>query len=223
MGYSILGNLKASFAPAGGWPADKISAVLRRRYQKVSTLGNEDAFTLYGIEDNGLKFVVALIGVEGAPDRVAEIAFLASFVKGGVTQQAVEMINRNLHISYAGLDEKGALVLLAGVQASGAYEESTFILLLDVWKRDLLMVLQVLSGRASLAEASPIARSEAAMSFASNRLAEGGDGADPLSALLSANIGKGFCGECGGRGKRGFVARTCESCDGTGFVKTRRR
>jgi hypothetical protein len=220
MAGSILGNLRASFSAAGGWPAERIVGALKRHFETVNPLGAEPGFKLYGVQDRGVNFVVALVEVDGVSDRVAEIAFLARFVGFRVDAAAVETINRNLHLSVAGLEDGGDLILLAGVTAVGAFDEAKFSLVLQAWRRDIILVLQVLTGRASAAAAFPAARSERARRFAANQApTEASSEPDILSAYLDVNSVKALCPECGGRGKRGLIARTCECCDGSGFVK----
>jgi hypothetical protein len=212
-------------SPAGGsaWPLAKIVAVLKRRYQKIEQIGADQGFTLFGVSDNGVNFVVALIG-SSAPDSVAGIGFLARFVGFPVSQSSVEAINKNLHFGVASLEAENDLYVLAEVEATGAFDETRFARLLDAWRRDLMVVLHALSGTSSTAAAFPTARMEAARSFSMNVAAPAASGAP--ADLLRAFVGQGpptvVCKDCGGRGRRGVFARDCEPCDGSGFIKGRR-
>lgn len=229
------------------WPLASVLDALERHYGAVQHLGEEGGISLYGVNDNGVNFVVALVQPEGAEGKVVEIGFLASFVGFAVDQQAVDMLNRNLHISMVGL-EGGALILLAGLQAAGPFDDGKFSVMLEAWRRDLAMVLYILSGQSSMSNAFPAARSEAARRFAANtapalettaEAGEDGDetaGSDPAAAtaragemfkaFLDGGGAKELCDLCGGKGRRGFISRQCENCGGSGFVEraaTRRR
>lgn len=206
----------------GAWPHAKIVDVLKRRYQRLERLGDQQGFTLFGISDNGVNFVVALIEGPNA-GSVAEIGFLARFVGFRADAAAIERINRNLHLSIASIEGEGDLYLLAGVEASGTFDEKTFALVLDAWRRDLMLVLNALSGTTSVAAAFPMAQAEAARSFAINLPPKHahGDGADLLKAFMGSGTPKVLCKDCGGRGKRGLVARQCDCCGGAGFTRGR--
>lgn len=206
----------------GAWPQAKIVDVLKRRYQKLERLGDQQGFTLFGVSDNGVNFVVALI--EGPnPGSVAEIGFLARFVGFRADASAIERINRNLHLSVASLEGEGDLYLLAGIEAAGAFDEKTFALVLDAWRRDLMLVLHALSGTTSMAAAFPMAQAEDARSFSINLPPKNsaGDGADLLKAFMGSGAPQVVCKDCGGRGRRGLIARTCDCCDGAGFTRGR--
>lgn len=207
--------------PASSWPQARIVEALKRQYDSVESIGEDDGFVLYAIGDRGINFVIALI--TAVKSEVVEIGFLARFAGFSVDRAAVERLNRNLHLSVAGLEADGDLYLLAGVEAAGAFDEGMFLLILQAWGRDLMLVLNALGGGASLAAAFPVARSETARRHATNRApeVEGGVMPDLLKAYLGDRASMSVCGECGGRGRRGLVARTCEACRGSGFVKTR--
>ena len=96
--------------------------------------------------------------------------------------------------------------------------------MLEGWRRDLMVTLAGLSNNmASMAAAFPAAKMEAARNFAMNvaPAASQGRQIDMLSSFLGGELTKTMCDECGGRGKRGFIARLCGECDGTGFVNNR--
>jgi hypothetical protein len=136
----------------------------------------------------------------------------------------VETINRNLHIAVASIEPNGDLFLMAGMQPTGAFDAGQFAMVLEAWKRDLMITLAGLSsGQASLAAAFPAASMEAARNFATNAAPAPVDGrpVDMLASFLGAKNNREICGDCSGRGKRGFIARVCGVCDGSGFVKAR--
>lgn len=221
----MIGKIFSKYAAsnagaANSWPQQRVVDTLKRQFDKVEPIGEDDGFVLYSIADNGVNFVVALI--TEAASEVAEIGFLARFVGFSVDHGTVDHINRNLHLSVAGLEDNGDLYLLAGIEAVGSYDEGTFLLILEAWRRDLMLVLHSLSGESSLAAAFPGARSETAWRFATNRAPQSeGDVRNLLKSYLGDKPAMAACDECGGRGRRGLVSRTCSACEGTGFVRAR--
>lgn len=206
------------------WPLSKILAALKGQYEAVETLGDDGPIKVFGVQDHGVNFVVAV--VEDAPDsgEVVELGFLARFVGFPVTVETVERINRNLHIAMASL-EGSDLFLMAGLQVSGPYDQGQFALVMEAWRRDLAMTLHGISGdESSMLKAFPAAKLAAARQFATNAAPEesGGRAADMLTSFLGARAAKEICDDCNGRGKRGLIARLCEVCDGSGFVAARR-
>ena len=226
--FSFSGGSKAQMA-SGVWSKAAIVSVLEARYENVGHLGDDDGFSLYGINDNGLNFIVAMVEVHGAPDQVTEVGFLTRFVGFSLDQSAVEFINRNLHISVAGI-EGGDLFLVGGVQAAGNFDPTAFSMVLEAWKRDVMVTLHAISGGASISAAFPAARLEKARSFAVNYApkemgpdsAGNGEGHDLLKSYFGDKPRQSLCGTCEGRGKRGLIARVCHDCDGVGFVKKAR-
>ena len=206
------------------WPAADVLAALKKRFGGVDKLGEDGPLKVYGVEDNGVNFVVALMQTAPGSDQVAELGFLARFVGFPVTAQTVENINRNLHISVASI-ENNDLFLMAGLQVMGAFDETQFNLIIEAWRRDLALCVHGVSGEsASMADIFPAAKLEAAREYAVNRApSEGGrSNIDILSTFLGAQkANRVLCDNCGGRGRRGFIARTCEACDGDGFVEGR--
>ena len=213
------------FTGAGGddaWPVAKIVAALEGQYSSAELLGEDGPLKVYGVQDNGVSFVVALM--QSAPDsgKVVELGFLARFVGFDVSMPAIERINRNLHISVATM-EGADLFLMAGLQVTGAYSDNQFQLLLEAWRRDVAVTMHGLSGeQASMAAAFPAARLERAINFATNSAPEPDSGRSPvemLSQFMGTKAAMTECPECDGRGKRGLIARTCTDCGGEGFVK----
>jgi len=207
------------------WPLHKIVAALKGQYGSVDTLGEDGPIKVFGIEDNGVNFVVAVVQSAPGSGKVVELGFLARFVGFPVTVDTVERLNRNLHVAVASL-EGADLFLMAGLQVSGPYDDGQFALLIEAWRRDLAVTMHGIGGgEGSIMSAFPAGRLEAARQFAVNKAPEGAGNAaaDMLKRFLGANADAGeFCGKCAGRGRRGLIARTCEACDGTGFVATRR-
>ncbi len=211
------------------WPLRDVVSALKKRFSDVDTLGEDGPLKVYGVQDNGVNFVVALMQTAPGSEQVAELGFLARFVGFPVTSQAIEHLNQNLHISVATL-ENNDLFLMAGLQVVGAYDETQFNLIIEQWRRDLALCIHGLQGdSASMADAFPAAKLEAARKFATNMAPpESADGAAPTDMdMLSTFLGAGranrvMCDDCGGRGKRGLIARMCEACDGEGFVDGRR-
>ncbi|OFX01098.1 MAG: hypothetical protein A3E78_11315 [Alphaproteobacteria bacterium RIFCSPHIGHO2_12_FULL_63_12] len=207
------------------WPKQKILAALKKRYKAIDDLGEESGFAIYGVTDGDVRFAVVMAIVEGAKDKVSEVGFLARFSGFNLSQSQLDSVNRNLHISIASFHTDGDLYLIGGVAASGAFREGTFLLILEAWRRDLLVILQSMSLSQSLADAHPAARLETAMKFATNRAPEAAGAAGDLFAAYAGGARRAMasCVACGGRGKTGFPARACADCDGAGFVASPRR
>lgn len=204
----------------GLWPRARLLAAMRRRYSEVDDLGEESGFSLYGVTDGEVRFGVIMVLAEGAPDHVVEIGFLARFPGYSLGKAALDGVNRNLHLSVASIHSDGDLYLIGGVAAAGEFEEGTFTLILEAWKRDLLILIQALTSKTSYAEAFLSGRLEPLARYATNRAREDFD----LFASYAggAHRGKSLCGACGGRGRVGFIAKTCAPCDGSGFVAVER-
>ena len=200
------------------WPKGRIVAALRNRYPSMEDLGEDDGLRLFGVAEGEVRFVVALILVAGSAEQVAEIGFLTRFSGFTLSNAQLDAVNRNLHISVATFHNDGDLYLLGGVAAAGEFNEGTFGLVLEAWKRDLLVVLHGISS-ASFVDAFPAARSQAALRFATNRAK--GDPATLFRSLAGA-ARLAVCPACGGRGKTGLMARSCAACAGAGFTARER-
>lgn len=209
----------------GVWPKPKILAALKKRYPAIDDLGEENGFAIYGVTDGDVRFAVVMALVEGAKDKVSTVGFLARFSGFNLTQPQLDSVNRNLHISIASFHTDGDLYLIGGVEAAGAFSEGTFLLILEAWRRDLLVILQSMSLSHTLASAHPAARLETVLKFATNRAPESAEAGGELFATYAdgAHRAMAACGACGGRGKAGFLARQCEECGGSGFVAAKRR
>lgn len=200
------------------WPRSRVVSALRNRYQSLEDIGEDEGLHLYGVAEGDVRFVVALIAIDGNPDKVAEIGFLARFSGFALSNAQLDAVNRNLHISVATFHSDGDLYVLGGVAAVGDFSDGAFSLILEAWKRDILIVLKGISS-ASFVDAFPAARSETARRFATNRA-----GADP-AALFQSMAGAArlsVCPVCSGRGRTGLVARSCNACGGGGFVRSGR-
>ena len=217
------------FSGAGGgeaaWPLERILNALKARYESVETVGEDGPITVFGVQDHGVNFVVAVVETAPGSGKVVEVGFLARFVGFPVTVQVVEQLNRNLHIAVATL-EGSDLFLMAGLQVSGAYDDGKFAAIIEAWRRDLAVALHGIGdAQTSMIKAFPAARLASARQFATNAAPQetGGAPIDILSNFLGAKAAaKEICDQCDGRGKRGLIARMCEECDGEGFIAARR-
>jgi hypothetical protein len=197
------------------WPRNRIVTALRNRYREVDDLGEEEGLSLFGISEGEVRFVVALILIDDAKDKVAEIGFLARFAGFALNNTQLESLNRNLHISVATFHNDGDLYVIGGVAAAGEYSDGSFLLILEAWRRDLLVVLHGITS-ASFLDAFPAARSVAALQFATNKP---GRSPDALFKSFASAEGHYICRSCGGRGRKGVFARTCGACNGSGFLR----
>ncbi len=212
---------------AGGeavWPVSKVVSALESQFGAMNSLGEEGPLSVYGVQQNGVNFVVALMQTAPGSGKLAELGFLARFVGFDLDPMQVETINRNLHVSVASIENDGDLFLMAGMQPSGSFDQGQFMLVIEAWRRDLMVTLAGLSSdQGSMAAAFPAARLEAARNFAVNVAPAPADNKpiDMLASFLGAKNNREICGDCSGRGKRGFIARMCGACDGSGFVNAR--
>lgn len=210
------------------WPLSKIISALKSQYGTADALGEDGPLKVYGLQENGVNFVVAMMQSEPGSGKVVELAFLARFVGFPADVGTIEGLNRNLHISAVSL-EGADLFLMAGLHVTGAFDQKQFGLILEAWRRDLMTAVHGLVGdQTSMPAAFPATKLAAARDFATNRapVPEIADGQsmDLLSSFLGAKTAAHvFCDECNGRGKRGLIARHCNECDGTGFIQSTAR
>ena len=211
------------------WPRTEITKALEQRYSQVKHLQDDKGFALYGVVDNDLQFVVALVTVPGAENLISEVGFIARFSNFDIGQNQLEALNRNLHLSLAAFDQAGDIYLIGGVKAQGEFNSGAFTLVLDSWRRDLLLVIMGLNEKVSFMDAFPAAKLEAVQKFALNtKPIENSDSQktgvptqDMLSRFMSTTRASfAPCAECDGRGKRGLIARTCDSCSGAGIIRS---
>ncbi len=215
-------------SPASFWTLKDLESGLKNRFQSIEDLGEEDGFRLFGVTDNEIRFVVVFVLVQGAKDLVAEVGFLARFSGYQLSDAHIDGINRNLHLSMISLDTAGDLYLIGGIQTVGPYDPATFALVLESWRRDLVIALQGISGSAATAS-FPAVQFDAVRQFAENpapqarREGEAPDYAGVLSRFMGGkNARVATCAACDGRGKTGLIARTCPACDGEGINVQRR-
>ena len=211
------------------WPVSSIVATLQSHYPGSRLLGEDGPLKVYGVQDNGVNFAVALMQSAPGSGKVIEVGFLARFVGFDISVKRIESLNASLHVSVASM-EGADLFLMAGLEVTGPYDATVFVTeFISPWRRDLAMVLHSLSsGGASMAEAFPAAKLAAARDFAVNAApaTDGGEvrATDMLTRFLGGRADhREICEECDGRGKRGLIARSCVDCDGTGFVAPARR
>ena len=226
---------KTGFSGAEGvWPLQEAVAVMRRRYDLIEDLEAADGHHFFGVNDSGVNFVIVFKLVDGSSHGGAgyfsEVYFLASFGGFEITDSALEATNRNLHFCNLSFIPSGEILLVGGAHASGGYSDAVFGMLLDAWRRDLMVTMQALTG-ASAATTFAEKALERTKKFMSNevpampKVAEGApaEAVDPRERfrpfLTSAGGAKAICEACGGRGKTGFVTRTCTDCSGTGLTK----
>ena len=171
-----------------GWPINQLVSALKAHYGEVNSVGEDGPVKIYGVNDNGLSFVVAFLQTAPNSGEVVELQFAAKFVGFPHNAQMIEGINRNLHISVA-MVENGDIFLVAGAQVTGPYDDTQFLLLLQSWRRDLALTLAQLSGsdQASFADAFPVLKSESARAFATNRASAQSDA--PATELLNKFLG----------------------------------
>lgn len=213
---------KSFRVPDGLWEKAAVLAALKGRYGGVQHLGDEQGFGLYGVIDGELRFVVALVLAADRPDLISEVGFMVRFTGFPASQPTLDSINRNLHISVVGLDPAGDIFLIGGVQASGAFNEQRFSMVLDAWRRDVTVVIEMLSGGGVWASAFPPLAMARAAAFTANA-ATGESPSERLQTIrrfASPDLRTmTLCGACGGRGKIGLIARACSDCGGSGLER----
>lgn len=207
------------------WPLSKVVSAIKGQYGAADSVGEEGPLKVYGVQDNGVNFVVALMQSAPGSGKVVELGFFARFVGFPADARTIDGLNRNLQISAVSL-EGADLFLMAGLRVTGAFNQKHFTVILEAWRGDLMAIVQGLTGEMSSmsATAFPATKLAAARDFAVNRAiapnAPDTLPADMLSQFFGANTVKQvFCDECHGRGKRGLIARHCDECDGTGFTR----
>ncbi|MEO0398556.1 MAG: hypothetical protein AAF224_03935 [Pseudomonadota bacterium] len=198
--------------PRSVWPKAKILKVLEDRYGDLEMLGEEAGYSLYGAVENDIRFAIVLVHASTLGTKtkdIAEVGFVARFTSFPLTETAEEGINRNLHISVVARDAGGDLFLIGGVLASGEFNDGAFALVLDAWRRDLIVTLQGVTG-GSLADSHPATQFSAVRTFAQNHAPndEHTPLADVLDRFMGADRHAPSVGDAfdGGK-KRGFLEK----------------
>lgn len=206
-----------------GWPRKVVVDALYSCFQSVQLLAEEDDFLLFRVLDHRISFVVGMEKAPGRGNNLSEISFFARFVGFDPHGETVEHINRNLHLAVASIEGEDDLVLLAGVMAAGAFDKGALAMSFASWRRDVSIVLHTLSGSESISQTFSYTDRNDIRSLAANTAPEGGLGAraDMLRSFLGSGAAKAVCRRCSGRGRRGFIAQTCENCGGAGLVAHR--
>lgn len=217
----LFGGTGASHS-GGLWPRDRIEAYIMKRFRDVRGPHLRDEYVLYGVQDGAVAFVVILRHPDGNARQVDQLLFYARFEDYAVDEARASAMNRNLHISVVQVRD-GGLDMLAGLEPHGPYNEAALQSAFDAWKRDLAMVVGILTGKASYAAAFGLDADARVRELAVNARKEGEDAADLFASLMGRDQKRTACRSCGGRGKVGFIARTCDDCEGSGFVAERRR
>lgn len=199
---------------SGGWPRLRIVEALKRAFGSILLIGEDQSHSVYDVEDRVLRFVVALVHESGARAGVTEVGFLARFIGRAVSEKAMRNLAGELHLGSAFVED-GDLYIVAKVAAKGRYTDARFSLVLGAWRRDVTLALAAL-GKPATAAASEAADA-ALKSFAFDAGRIKARPAQFAAAFFWRNESKAVCGACRGRGRRGFLPKPCEPCEGTGF------
>ena len=196
------------------WPAMGIVAVVRKRFHgQVDYLGEVDDFSLYGVHDNGLNFVVALYHLPKKQALVTEIALLASFLDYHFEASIADRINRNLHLGEAILDGED-LFLAARIAPKGRFNSGSFSVMIDTWRADLIVTIRAVQD--SHDRKPGVVKAARALPLPSADFMSGASASQIVSTLFARP-----CRPCGGRGRVGLLRRRCETCDGDGWIDRR--
>jgi hypothetical protein len=217
----LFGGTSASQSH-GLWPRDRIEAYIMKRFREVRGPHLRDEYVLYGVQDGAVAFVVILHHPVHHDNGVDQLLFYTRFEDYAVDDAGASAMNRNLHISVVQLRD-GALDMFAGLEPHGPYNEAALQSAFDSWKRDLTMVVSMLTGRTSFPAALGLDKDARIRELAVNARRTGDDAPDLFASLVGRDVRRAACGACGGRGKVGLIARSCDDCAGTGLVAERRR
>jgi hypothetical protein len=218
--FGFSGERPAAAFAGAAWPRDRIEAAILKRYQNAEGPHLRDDYVLYGVIEGSVAFVIVLHHIAGRSRDIDQLLFYTRFEGFGVDESTAAAINRNMHLAAAQIRD-GALDIFAGVEPSGPYEDKALFALFDAWKRDLAVVVGMLTGGDAFASAAGLTRDPAIAKLAVNSA-----GAQPPGDLFRSFFGGGeraLCSACDGRGRIGFIARTCGECGGAGIVKQRGR
>lgn len=191
------------------WPSVGIIAVLKKGFHgHVDYLGDVDDFCVYGVDDRGLNFVVALSHLPKKRSLVCEIALLASFADYDFTPQIVDAINPKLHIAEAVLDGS-ELYLAARIEPAGKFNSGAFAVQIATWRADLVATQRIVSAEQKIKRGAVISARTRTLPAPEAR-----GGLESREVLRSA-FAKA-CRACLGRGRVGLFRRICETCEGAG-------
>ncbi|NWG72520.1 MAG: hypothetical protein HXY23_13090 [Parvularculaceae bacterium] len=205
----------------GSWPRVRIDAAIKKRFGDVQGPHARDEFVLYGVLENDVAFVIVLHHPVGRAGDIDQIIFYTRFEGFGADGAKAAAMNRNLHLAAVQIRD-AALDMFAGVEPSGEFSEAALNAFFDAWKRDLSIVIGMLTGAASYASAFGFDRDERILALATNTARADGAAAQLFASFIGPARKPVVCTECGGRGKLGFIARLCGKCDGSGLIERRR-
>ena len=192
VGQKELGSkmMKTMFSapPEGYWPRTDVVAVLERTYESVFQEDLDDGAWFYRVENNGVRFMVILFHAEGRQESIVQFAFLSYFSGFDLTESGVQALNRNLHISIAELDEKSNLVLVCLMDTQGVFDANRFSLVLEAWRRDMVMTIKMLVPGASLMGSFPAATLERLAPFAVRNEGAGAPTANAAHATAQSTV-----------------------------------
>lgn len=210
---SDLDALYAAKRPAT-WPAVGIVSVVKRHFHgEVDYLGEIEDFSVYGVHDKGLNFILALYHIPRKQALVTEIALLASFADYAFDQAIVSTINPHLHLAEAVVDGK-ELYLAAKIAPRGRFRSGPFSVMIDTWRHDLVVTQRIVlenhdgkGGSVRFARAGGISAAG---------VQAGAPMAEAIRMMFAAQ-----CRPCAGGGKTGLLKRPCSACGGTGVAPRR--
>ncbi|MBY0422857.1 MAG: hypothetical protein K2Q06_11180 [Parvularculaceae bacterium] len=205
---SELDAVYAAKRPAT-WPAVGIVSVVKRLFHgEVDYLGEVEDFSVYGVHDKGLNFILALYHIPRKQALVTEIALLASFADYAFDQTIVEKINPHLHLGEAVVDGR-ELFLAAKIAPRGRFKSGPFSVMIDTWRHDLVVTQKiVLDSHDGKGGSVRFARALAVEAL------DGAPAAEVIRSMFAAQ-----CRPCLGRGRTGLFRRACDACGGSGVSR----
>lgn len=206
---------------ASVWPRARIEAGIAKRFGEVRGPHLRDDYVLFGILDGDVAFAIVLHHAAGKPKDIDQIIFYTRFEGFGADGAAAAAMNRNLHLAAVQLRDT-ALDVFAGIEPKGEFTDAALNAAFDAWKRDLTVVLGMLTGEASFASAFRLDRDPAVASFATNSARTSEAARDLFASFVGPGRSAVACGVCNGRGKTGFISRECDACGGSGMLQQRR-
>jgi len=206
---------------AAYWPRERIEKAISKRFGEVQGPHARDDFVLYGVLEGEVAFVIVLHHAPGRSGEIDQIIFYTRFEGVGADSVKAAAMNRNLHLAAVQIRDH-ALDMFAGVEPRGEFSDAALNSYFDAWKRDLSIVVGMLTGGVSYASAFGLDRDARVAELATNAAPDEAAAAGLFSSLVGAGPRPVVCGECGGRGKTGFIARRCETCGGAGLIERRR-